>query len=97
MGNMILTDRRVFLYAQAVGTLSVLLLGMTAALALVIGAIWLVSQLLLLAIESFLQAFHTVIVLYQASSSFTQLCLLLAFSFAGYYIGKRILARKRVA
>ena len=88
----ILADPRMFVYAQVAGTLAIMFLGITAAIALVIGFMWLVAQVLILALESVLQALHTVSLLYTTSGPFIQFCLLMALSFAIYQAGKRILA-----
>lgn len=76
------------------GFFFIMLLGMTAAAALVIAALWIVSQVLILALESIIQAAHTLTIMYQESGPFVEFCLLVALSFAVYQMGKRILARR---
>lgn len=76
------------------GLLLVMLLGMTTGLALVIGVLWLVSQVLILAIESVLLALHTLASLYETSGPFIQCCLLLALVYGSYRAGKYLLVRR---
>lgn len=76
------------------GVLVIMLLGMIAAAALIIAALWVVSQVLILALESIIQAAHTLTIMYQESGPFVEFCLLVALSFAVYQMGKRILARR---
>lgn len=85
----ILTNGRAFYYAQIAGTLAILLTGVTAVLALALGAIWLVAQFVLLVFTALAACFSQMGETWQAADSFTRLLMLVCIAFAGYWIARR--------
>jgi hypothetical protein len=78
----------------ASGVLLIMFLGMSAAVGVVIAALWALAQLLILATESILDAARTLATLYQSSGPFIQFCLLVALGYAMYRAGQFIHARR---
>lgn len=90
MGKVILTSDRAFVYAQIVGTLSVMLLGVCASLALVFLALWAVAQFLLLLIASLVECFSQVGMLFNSADPFIRFLVLVSLAIAGYWIARKV-------
>lgn len=81
-----LTDARVSVYVQTAGTLSVMLLGIAASIALVMGAIWLVAQFVLLVVSALAMCFSQLGETWAAANSLTRLLMLASIAFAVYWM-----------
>lgn len=94
MSNQILTNQRAFAYAQVSGVLTIMFLGMAAAAALVIGAIWLLAQVALLALQSLTECISTIGSTYQGADAFTRFLILVSIGYVVYRVLRRVFTRR---
>jgi hypothetical protein len=76
------------------GLLLVMFLGMVSAFALVFGLLYVLAQLLLLAIEAIVQTSQAIGATFQAGDSLTKFLILFIVGYILYRVGKRIFVRR---
>lgn len=80
--------------AMTGGLALIIWLGVAAAIALALAALWLVAQLALLTLQTIVECMNAIGTTYQAADPLIKFCLLVVIGYVVYRAGKRFLARR---